>query len=167
MRLRASMVQKYAAAVLEFAEAGDKQPLLRSTTRRGLGQTTRRLLAISKSALEGRTAAHLSAESLNLVQQLPHAVVASRLPRPAYDVLQMVASACVAALVPAAHISFALALLLLWSVAGGMVVVLAAPLLYAAMLAGLAAALVCGKNLLFPHRMQPGVYPLYGGTYLR
>ena len=137
-------------------------------TRRLAGQETTR--AFGALAVDRLLESRMNASDLELGSHMPHRVPKTRLPYPLYLMLSLVLSTF-ASLVGALVISILIGLMAVFQYSfymnGGFWNFLIAPAIYMGLMVTLFFLLPAFKWILFPRRMQPGVYPLYGWTYLR
>ncbi|KAI3432787.1 hypothetical protein D9Q98_010372 [Chlorella vulgaris] len=149
--------------------AGGGQKELRATPTRMLaGRATKRVFG--SLAVENALAARMNATDLELGQHMPHAVPLTRLPYALYMVVSVIfglLTTLIAPLCTATIVSLMALIQAEPSPKSGYWNFLIGPAIYLGLLLLMFCALPIIKWLLFPRRMRPGVYPLYGWVYLR
>lgn len=129
---------------------------------------TRRLMVRSTTIQQSRANEPiLSAESLNVANYVKRPVLESDLPFPLYMGLQLAFCCLSAAVVPLASILTMLMGYWIVSTMGTLFSLVGIFILPPLFLSLLVFSLVVLKSLLFPKKMSPGVYPLFGWVYLR
>jgi hypothetical protein len=153
---------------LALASGGSQSELRAGPTRRLAGGATKRVFGTL--AVENALAARMNATDLELGQHMPHAVARTRLPYPLYmflSVLFSLVTTLVAPLVTATIVSLMALIQSEPHPKNGFWNFLIGPAIYLGLLTVMFVGLPVIKWILFPRRMRPGVYPLYGWTYLR
>lgn len=160
-----------AIALLNEGDEGERQTAMLCSTSLlpFTNKTTRLLLRAQTSKFKKAPPVMLSAESTKMANIITQPVTPTKLPYFIYMLLQLLLCGMVAAVVPAVCIFCCVGAFLIWKAPlGPLILAVAVPWLgVAVVLSILAAILVVSKWLLFPRRMQPGIYPLFGWTYLR
>jgi hypothetical protein len=158
-------IRKVATAL---AAGGGQSELRAGPTRRLAGGSTKRVFGTL--AVENALAARMNATDLELGQHMPHAVPRTRLPYPLYMIISVLFSLVTTLIAPLVTATIVSLMALIQSEPhpkNGFWNFLIGPAIYLGLLTLMFVGLPVIKWILFPRRMRPGVYPLYGWTYLR
>lgn len=153
---------------LALVSGGGQRELRAGPTRRLAGGATKHMFGAL--AAENALAARMNATDMHLGQHMPHAVARTRLPYVIYIVISVLFSLVTTLIAPLVTATVVSLMALIQSEPlpkSGFWNFLIGPAIYLGLLTVMFVALPIIKWILFPLRMRPGVYPLYGWTYLR
>ena len=171
-------IREFSTALLLLADGDQdarRSAQLRSTTvplAATTSATTTKILMRAMSKINrprGHRQVILSAESTKMADYITHPVPKTYLSYILYMLLQLGGCGIVASITPLVSLVCFFIAFETWKLPlGPFIIALLGPWLGVPLFLGLlAAVLVASKWILFPRRLRPGIYPLFGWTYLR